>query len=263
MIGYLNLAPSFYLANSSIPNPQGLRSLSLCLFVGIKSASGGRYALAMSGHTGWEGGHGDEFCDAGCKYCGSVRGIPKDLGACFPELRTLKLNISFKCVGEKTEEMIISGKKTMEEDRMDDKSMYENRMYEKSMEGKSMEEKRMAKRSIKGRISGNTSIGGGGEKIGGFVDDDERVEWIVEWICKQLPLWGFVGKRLESVEVVFKTAIVHHLTSMLPAVGCWCVGREVDEGDEMRGRLRMAIKRTLMKGKLRDDPAIKPRGYPF
>ncbi|KFY90014.1 hypothetical protein V500_05336 [Pseudogymnoascus sp. VKM F-4518 (FW-2643)] len=176
----------------------------------------------------------------------------------------------------------------MEEDRMDDKSMYENRMYEKStgeksmeeksmeeksmeeksmeekrMEEKSVEEKRTAKKSIKRRISGNTSIGGREGRTGGFVDDDERVEWIVEWICKQLPLWGFVGKRLESVEVVFKTAIVHHLRSMLPAVGCWCVGREVDEEDEMRGRLRMAIKRTLMKKKLRDDPAIKPRGYPF
>ncbi|OBT39727.1 hypothetical protein VE00_09846 [Pseudogymnoascus sp. WSF 3629] len=284
---YLNLDLSSSPAYSSIPDPRELRSLSLCLFVGIKqasavgSASGGRYALAMTYETGWEGGHGDEFCDAGCMYCGSVRGMPRDLGSCFPELRTLKLSISFKCVGENAARW--GGEKTMEDNRMEDKSMYENRMYEKSMEGKSMVEKSMEEKSTKekstlkkslkerlsrktlfGRILGNTSAGRMQESVGEFVDDDDRVEWIVEWICKQLPLWGFVGKRLESIEVIFKTGIVHDLRRMLPPdEGCWCVGREVDEKDEMRGKLRMAIKRTLRKGKLRDDPAIKPRDYPF
>ncbi|OBT70638.1 hypothetical protein VF21_10467 [Pseudogymnoascus sp. 05NY08] len=277
---YLKLNLSSSPAYSSIPDPRELHSLSLCLFVGIKQASavgrasGGRYALAMSDETGWEGGHGDEFCDGGCMYCSSVRGMPRDLGSCFPELRTLKLSISFKCVKEK----VIGSEKTMEENRMDDKSMYENRMYEKSVVGKSMEEKTMQERSttktsMKERLSrpaflrrilGNKSAGGVQESVGEFLDDDERVEWIVEWICKQLPLWGFVGKELESIEVIFKTGIVHDLRWMLPPVeGCWCVGREVDEKDEMREKLRMAIKRTLMKGKLRDDPAIKPRDYPF
>ncbi|KFZ18258.1 hypothetical protein V501_01310 [Pseudogymnoascus sp. VKM F-4519 (FW-2642)] len=282
---YLKRALSSSLGNPSIPDPRELRSLSLCLFVGVKQASvvgstsGRRYALAMSDDTGWEGGHGDEFCDKGCMYCSGVRGIPTDLGTCFPELRTLKLSI--KCVEERV--MRWGSYKTMEENRMEDKSMYENRTYEKSKEEESMGEERIeeksteenstAKKSMKerlsknpllGRISGNTSADGVKKSAGEFVDNDERVEWIVEWICKQLPLWGFVGKRFESVEVIFKTGIVHDLIRMLPPVdGCWCAGREVDEEDEIRGRLSMAIKRTLMKGKLRDDPTIKPQGYPF
>jgi hypothetical protein len=218
---YLGLALP---ADFSLPTPQELRSLSFCLRLGITtgsagvSALGGGYALAMNTETGWEGGHGGTGCVRGCAFCASVRDMPRDLGACFPELRELRLGLSFMCMGREAE-------------------------------GKSM----------KGGILRNRLVGGEQEGLGRFVDDDERVEWVAWEMCKQLPLWGFVGKRLESVEVKFTREIVHGVRND----GCWCIGREVDEEDEMRGRLGMAIKRILMKGKPRVVQGIRSLDGPF